>query len=612
MSKLLGLLGGTTSLRRRLLLSHLLVALIGVAFMVCAVMISNLVRSHVIHLATMRSPTAVVSYSLAHSVQKSLADLRGWVALGDASFRTRRELIWQDEILPNLERLRRLSQQWPDAEDKQQLTDLESLLVDLREAQWWNEEVANTPGNFPATLAYEKNCRPIARDFDLLIGVVIQHEKGLESSARRKRLLAKMGEVHNHVLRAHAQLSGFLVSADHHRQKTLLEELEASRKALDDLILSPGNFSRDQFTLLTRLKEELKAYIFYADEVMKVRMGQHWDQISFWMERETVPLSNQVSGLLQTLADSHATSLFQEAAEVTDLSNHTFYALVILVPLLAILVCLLSSYLGRVITRPVEDLTDATRKIRSGDWEGNLAVRHQDEIGRLTEDFNAMMHHLFEAEQGLREKTIDLAKALDSKEILFKELNHRVKNNLQVVSSLLDLQAISSGDSQVSDILQECRSRVHSMALIHETLYKGIKHTNIDLAVYLQRLGDDLFESFGGLDGRIHYNFHAENISLTLDKAIPCGLILNELLTNAFKYAFPENRSGCIRVEAAVSEGGLELSIQDDGVGFSRDLAGQSDSLGMTIIETLAGQLDAEYSFLAGLGTGFKMRFALA
>jgi two-component sensor histidine kinase len=189
----------------------------------------------------------------------------------------------------------------------------------------------------------------------------------------------------------------------------------------------------------------------------------------------------------------------------------------------------------------------------------------------------------------------DLEAALQEKTILLKEVHHRVKNNLAVISSVLAMKADASRTVETRQALEDSRQRLRSMALIHEQLYGQENLHTINFADYTTELLRELTEVLVSDPSRISVATNLEPIELAVNLAVPCGLILHELVTNAFKHAFPAGRHGDVRVGFRECEPGiLEMSIEDDGVGFlpaSRD----SQSLGLRIVEILARQLDGRF-----------------
>lgn len=204
------------------------------------------------------------------------------------------------------------------------------------------------------------------------------------------------------------------------------------------------------------------------------------------------------------------------------------------------------------------------------------------------------------------------AKSLMEKATLLKEIHHRVKNNFQIINSLFDLQAAAAEDRQIQSILREPRARIQAMAMVHERLYQSEDLTSIDFGQYVEELSRELFIAYQVDPGRISLEIDADSIEIGIDKAIPCGLILNELLTNAIKYAFPtENRRGRIQVTLKREDGETVLRVKDEGVGISPDALTKRDgSLGLTLIDILTQQLRGKVAIDGSDGTKTEVRFA--
>jgi two-component sensor histidine kinase len=212
-----------------------------------------------------------------------------------------------------------------------------------------------------------------------------------------------------------------------------------------------------------------------------------------------------------------------------------------------------------------------------------------------------------------RKRTEEQIRAsLEEKELLLKEIHHRVKNNLQVVSSLLSLQAGSIKDKQVVDVLKESQNRVRSMALIHEKLYKSRDLSRIDFAEYIRTLADNLFRSYRIDRNTVTLRLDIDNLSMGIDIAIPCGLIINELISNSLKHAFPGGRMGEIYIRFySVADKRLELIIGDDGVGLPEDFDFQkTESLGFQLVNILTEQLQGTIKVGNDKGTEFSIKFA--
>lgn len=210
-----------------------------------------------------------------------------------------------------------------------------------------------------------------------------------------------------------------------------------------------------------------------------------------------------------------------------------------------------------------------------------------------------------------RKQTQQLQAALKEKEVLLQEIHHRVKNNLQIIYSLLRLQHRNVTDPQAAEILQDSRNRVKSIALIHEKLYRSEDLSKIYVDTYIPNLVASLFSSYQLQSDAITLAMSIESISLNIDTAIPCGLIINELVTNSLKYAFVNHPVGEIRVELSLdSERFIHLTIADTGVGIPEqfDFVHPS-SLGLKLVKDLVEQLEGQIDIDRGSGTQFRIVF---
>ncbi len=211
-----------------------------------------------------------------------------------------------------------------------------------------------------------------------------------------------------------------------------------------------------------------------------------------------------------------------------------------------------------------------------------------------------------------RKRAEDQVRAsLREKEVLLKEIHHRVKNNLQVMSSLLYLQSKNIKDIETLEMFQDSQSRVRSMALVHEKLYQSQDLARIDFAEYVRSLASYLFRSYGVNTNVIRLKINVDDVFLGVDAAIPCGLIVNELVSNSLKHAFPGGRRGEIRIEFySEDDGQYALMVSDDGVGFPEDLDFRdTGSLGLQLVHTLIEQVGGIIELDRSDGTKFKITF---
>ena len=200
-----------------------------------------------------------------------------------------------------------------------------------------------------------------------------------------------------------------------------------------------------------------------------------------------------------------------------------------------------------------------------------------------------------------RQAESTVKKSLEEKEVLLREIHHRVKNNMQVISSLLSLQASNIEDERLHKLFQESQSRVRAMALIHEILYDSDDLSSIDLSTYMSRLVASLTRMYGADAAQVRLNVETDDITLRIDDMVPCGLAISELVTNSLKYAFPDGREGEINLRVtSTPEGGVELVVRDDGVGLPAELdIRTTSSMGMGLVvglveKQLGGRLELD------------------
>ncbi len=205
----------------------------------------------------------------------------------------------------------------------------------------------------------------------------------------------------------------------------------------------------------------------------------------------------------------------------------------------------------------------------------------------------------------------EIKASLREKDVLLKEIHHRVKNNMQIISSLLNLQKQYVEEEEAVNVLVESQNRVKSMAMVHEKLYQSHDLTKINVPEYVKKLIKDLFYSYAIKEDQIRPVIHVDEIILNMETAIPCGLIINELVSNSLKYAFPNGREGVIVVSLKEKNDKYQLKIGDNGIGLPEGLDFKhTNSLGLQLVNSLAGQIDGELELECSQGTEFKITFS--
>ncbi len=215
-----------------------------------------------------------------------------------------------------------------------------------------------------------------------------------------------------------------------------------------------------------------------------------------------------------------------------------------------------------------------------------------------------------QVECALQQALEQIKSSLHEKEVLLKEIHHRVKNNMQVITSLLSLQSKTIKDQQAFAVFQDSQNRVKSMALIHETLYQSEDLSRINFAEYLQKLIAHVSRSYRLNPDTVRINIKVDDVSLPIDLAVPCGLIINELASNSLKYAFPADKRGEVNITFERAKAQYVLRVSDTGVGLPADFDPElGKSLGMKLVRMLTEQLCGELACRNGVGTLFEIKF---
>lgn len=203
-----------------------------------------------------------------------------------------------------------------------------------------------------------------------------------------------------------------------------------------------------------------------------------------------------------------------------------------------------------------------------------------------------------------------IERSLKEKETLLQEIHHRVKNNMQIVSSLLRLQSQHVKDSEIQEIFNACQNRINSMALIHTALYQSKNIASIDFKAYISRLMRQLILAYNKQDSSVDYSIDVQDIHLEIDKAIPCGLIVSELISNSLKHAFPSQKKGLVSVQMKGQEGKYTLTIKDNGIGFPKGMDfRKTATLGLQLVTDLTSQLGGTIDLNTNSGTEFIIKF---
>ena len=315
--------------------------------------------------------------------------------------------------------------------------------------------------------------------------------------------------------------------------------------------------------------------------------------------------------------------------------------------IIAMLGFLVSILLAKRFTKPIMILDKTTKLITEGDLNAHADIKTGDELESLASSFNMMTNSLRierenleakvkertsqledtnviltrevnerkKAEDSLQKYTFELQNSLKEKEVLLKEIHHRVKNNLQIITSLLSLQSMRINDETNLAIFKDSQNRIKSMALVHEKLYQSKELSKINFGEYVINLSNYIRESYSNQQVKIDLKFEIDELFLPIDTVVPLGLIINELISNSFKYAFNHtkfnhDRVNCISIKSKSFEANTIIEFEDNGIGIPKDLnIEESQSLGLKLVYNLCMQIGGELKIESNNGTKFTIMF---
>jgi PAS domain S-box-containing protein len=249
-----------------------------------------------------------------------------------------------------------------------------------------------------------------------------------------------------------------------------------------------------------------------------------------------------------------------------------------------------------------------------GEFAGYIGSCYDIHDRRMAEEEIRLLN--VDLEKRVAERTADLQEALASiekslneKVVMLREIHHRVKNNLQIIISLLNLQSRQFSDPQIRDAIRESQNRVRAISMVHEQIFISSDIENIDLGAYIHSLATNLFSFYKLPTERVHIHTTMENITTNIDTAVPLGLIINELFSNAIRHAFPGERAGKISITGTDTGGMLEIRVMDNGIGMPPAADPEGDTtLGLKLVHILSDQLNGTVEFLPPPGTTVVLR----
>ncbi|MFT5469437.1 MAG: methyl-accepting chemotaxis protein [Verrucomicrobiales bacterium] len=398
-------------LRRRLIRSHAVIAAIGVGMLLVSLLVIAGLRTSVRRLAKLRAPTAEASTLALAGVAQSLADLRGWVALGSPEFKTQRAEAWEQDVEPAIARLEELSPDWTNPDNVQRLAEARAHLRRLKQAQWWIEDVARTPGNQPARVQMSQDAGPIAEEISSAIDAMIAMERnrpaGSGSESGSARRLAALADFRAAFAQLHALLSRFADTGLESDYEAFVIELTYVPKLLG----RARQLDPEQAALAKLISEQLLAFETVSRDVAAARRSPSWNVALYRMRTEAIPAADEATRVLSEMSDDQRALMAADARQVTAISNAALAGAVSLILLMLFVTRLVSRRSAARLSAPIAALSRATEEFASGVLDHDLPVTSDDELGQLTASFNTMRAARARAKKEIKERTTELERS---------------------------------------------------------------------------------------------------------------------------------------------------------------------------------------------------------
>ena len=411
-------------------------------------------------IASLRVPTAQASLNMLNGLNHSLAALRGWMLLGNDTFRTERQSAWKEELDSSLLALTEFSKNWTNPENVKRLVTMRSDLQNFRSFQQEVEDIANTIGNTPATKILFEKAAPVANIIIQDITRMIDLEGQLEATTERKALLGMMADVRGSMGMALASIRAYLLGGDKKFKDEFEGYWETNTRRFRDLETNSGLLTPEQQDAFNRLTEAREEFSDYPPRMLEIRGAEDWNLANYWLATKAAPVAGKIKAILETMVEDQQVLLGDDVSESVALTKMLVVIEWVLLATCVVILLIFGVVLTRSITRPLNALTEISKKIAIGDFNvETLERKSKDELGMLADSFGSMIEALRQkarAVEQIAEGDLTTDVKLESdRDGLGKSLSQMVRSLNDVMGQVSTaIEQVSTGSSQVSQASQ--------------------------------------------------------------------------------------------------------------------------------------------------------------
>ena len=552
--------------------SHLAIASFGILFL-CLVLSSSIyARNHTSRLADLHAPTSAASARALSGLQRSLAALRGWMALGHEEFRRERRFAWEQQVEPALAELEKLSKDWTDPEDVEILQESREALADLREVQWWIEDMAHTPGNEPARARLTFDVEPVATQITEVANRLVEDENlALEKRFALARFQTSLAE-------SRAALGVWVDSGREEHRVRHQNRLTTASDHLGQVLRRQSTLSSLQVERLDLIARELEAYGFLADGVIAARQLPDANRAHHLLESTANPLAQRATRMLSQLSDNQEAITHKKADHIVRLMAVQIGLGLGLVCLMCVAAFLLSARRARSLAEPITRLSDAARSFREKRIAPDMDTDRSDEIGELARSFVALQKEVLSFEEELKERNRELALSNRDLESFAGAASHDLQEPLRMVAcytKILQKRYHGKLDKNADEFLEfACDGALRMQSMIQGLLELfRIGKTNLDTGIV--DAGEVVDLALNNLQAVVLERqpvIEKGELPTVKGNKAQLALLFQNLLSNALKYC--DRDTPKVKIEATQTDPNTwQFSVRDNGIGFTMDQA---------------------------------------